>query len=206
MHTIFTHRTMAARRPTQLDNHIAQVLERIGEVARAGRWKRAGGSDPSPLQARVLGHLHTHAGERMGVARLAQDLQVSRPTISDCVKALVDRGLLRRSADPLDARSHSLSLSGKGRRVLLANTASAGLDHSIATMGEADKEALLQGLMTVLQQLFVDGSVAAQRMCWTCAHYQGDRRNVNRCALLEIMLATKDLRTDCSEHVLAVAR
>ncbi|MBK7942762.1 MAG: winged helix-turn-helix transcriptional regulator [Flavobacteriales bacterium] len=141
----------------------------------------------------------------MGVARLAQDLQVSRPTMSACVKTLVDRGLLKRSAETHDARSHSLILSAQGRKVHLAISASAGLDRSIAVMREPEREALLLGLMTVLQQLLTDGSVDVQRMCWTCSHYRGDRRNTHRCALMEISLATKDLRTDCPEHELVVA-
>ncbi|MBS1583244.1 MAG: winged helix-turn-helix transcriptional regulator [Bacteroidetes bacterium] len=193
---------MASGTSGPLDRHIAAILERIGEVARADRWRQAAGTETTPLQARVLAFIGGHPHEGIGVARLAQELQVSRPTVSDCVKVLVEKGLLKRIADPRDARSHALVLSPKGRRHQAA-IAPDPLDRSITGLGTADKEALLLHLMQVLRNLFTQGTIDVQRMCWTCAHYRGDRKGEHRCALLGIVMKPKDLRTDCPEHQLA---
>ena len=99
----------------ELDAHLAQVLERIGEVARALRWKQAVEEGLSPLQIRIMGFLADHADESIGVARLAEELLVSKPTISDSVKLLADRKFLIRKPDKSDARSHALQLTGAGR-------------------------------------------------------------------------------------------
>lgn len=185
---------------TALDAHVAQVLERIGEIARSLRWKQAVDSGLSPLQIRILEFLADHRSERTGVARLADELQMSRPTISDSVKLLDERGLLVRKVDRTDGRSHALVLTAAGRKNAASSTP---LNDAMARMDKATKEALLLGLMGVLESLFRSEEVQVQRMCFTCAHYAGDRRTKHRCLLLEKSLKVAELRTDCGEHELS---
>ncbi|MBK8613847.1 MAG: MarR family transcriptional regulator [Flavobacteriales bacterium] len=180
-----------------LDAHLAQLLERIGEVARALRWQQATDAGLSPLQIRILGFVAEHAGEAVGVARLADEFQVSRPTVSDSVALLVERSLLLRKPDPHDGRSHALRLSAEGRRVLPTG---GPFTESLATLPLHERESLLLGLMRLLEALLSRGDVQVQRMCWTCAHYNGDRRGRHRCLLLRKDLAVAELRTDCPEH------
>lgn len=106
----------------ELDTHVAQVLERIGEITRSLRWKQAVGSGLSPLQIRILGFLNDHKGAVIGVARPAEELQVSKPTISDSVKLLAERKLLMRKADKSDGRSHALVMTAGGMKYSSAAT------------------------------------------------------------------------------------
>ncbi len=180
-----------------MDHNLALMLERIGEVARALRWREAVGADLNPLQLRILGFILAHPDEPVGVARLASELQVSRPTVSDSVATLVEKGLLRRKADPYDGRSHHLRPSAKARR--LGQPASP-LDGSMAGLSPQTKEAMTLGLMRVLHALANEGKLQVQRMCWTCAHYRGDRDGKHHCLLLGRDLEVADLRMDCPEH------
>jgi len=193
-----------ARKPHSddpLNAHLARLLARIGEVSRAMRWEEATGSGLSPLQLRILGFVADHAGQSVGVARLAEELQVTRPTVSDSVKLLVDRALLVRKADLYDGRSHTLSLTAAGRKHLpMAEPFAAAL----AALPVRERETLLLALMRLLEALLSSGDVKVQRMCWTCAHYRGDRQGKHHCQLLQQDLALAELRTDCAEHGLAV--
>lgn len=197
---------MANEDTNALDQHLAKVLERIGEVARADQWKQVATSSLSPLQLRIMGFLADHTQERIGVARLALELQVSRPTISNCARVLVERGLLKRTDNALDGRSHSMGLTGQGRKAIGANSDGTALERAISALRKADKEVLLLGSMNVLQALVRNGAVDVQRMCWTCVHYEGDRSTTHRCTLLGIVLKPADLRTDCPEHQLKERR
>lgn len=181
-----------------LDAHLARLLERIGEVARSLRWQQGTGAGLSPLQIRILGFVSEHGDEPVGVARLAQELQVTRPTVSDSVALLVERGLLLRKPHPHDGRSHVLRLTPTGRRWLPASGPFAG---ALATLPLPEREALLLALMRLLGSLLHSGDVRVQRMCWTCAHYRGDRQVSHHCALMRKDLAIVELRTDCPEHV-----
>ncbi|MBK9514781.1 MAG: hypothetical protein IPO05_14405 [Flavobacteriales bacterium] len=70
---------------------------------------------------------------------------------------------------------------------------------SLATLPLHERESLLLGLMRLLEALLSRGDVQVQRMCWTCAHYNGDRRGRHRsCCYGRIAVA--ELRTDCPEH------
>lgn len=190
---------MAKKPPIEgpLNAHLARLLERIGEVARALRWQQATGAGLSPLQIRILGFVCDHPGEPVGVARLADELQVTRPTVSDSVALLVERGLLLRKPDPNDGRSHTLRLTSAGRRWLPAG---GPFTEALATLPLHERETLLLALMRLLASLLETGDVQVQRMCWTCTHYRGDRKDRHHCQLLGTDLAVAELRTDCSEH------
>jgi DNA-binding MarR family transcriptional regulator len=183
-----------------LDRHLAAVLERIGELARAERWREAGELELTPLQSRIMGFVAHHDEGSVGVARVATELQLSRPTISDSVTLLVSKGLLLRRPDPRDGRRHFLKLSAKARRTWQEGSP---LDGAVSALNERSKEGLLMGLMQVLHRLSAEGTVHVQRMCWTCLHYKGDRDREHHCLLLRKAMAVRDLRTDCSEHQLA---
>lgn len=183
-----------------LNAHLARLLERIGEISRALRWQQATGAGLSPLQVRILGFIVEHPGESIGVARLAEELQVTRPTISDSVALLVDRGLILRKPDPYDGRSHSLRVSAAGRRWLPDG---GPFTEALAALPLCERETLLLALMRLLESLLSSGDVQVQRMCWSCAHYRGDRKGKHHCALLEMDLSVAELRTDCPEHQVA---
>ena len=190
---------MAKKPPIEdpLNAHLARLLERIGEVSRAMRWEEAAGSGLSPLQLRILGFVAYHTGQSVGVARLAEELQVTRPTVSDSVALLVERGLLLRKPDPHDGRSHALRLTATGRRWLPAG---GPFTEALTTLPLHERETLLLALMRLLASLLESGDVQVQRMCWTCAHYRGDRNTSHHCMLLRTDLSVAELRTDCPEH------
>ena len=71
---------------------------------------------------------------------------------------------------------------------------------SLATLPLHERESLLLGLMRLLEALLSRGDVQVQRMCWTCAHYDGDRKEHHRCLLLKKTLKVRELRTDCAEY------
>lgn len=180
---------------TSVDEHLALVLERLGEVARAMRWQQASEAGLSALQLRILGFIAAHP--EVGVARLADELQIGRPTVSESVKALVEQGLVERRPDPNDGRGHVLRLKPAGRRP--ARNA-APLTDAMGGLSDARKKALLLASMQLLEGLVSSGDVQVQRMCWTCKHYKGDRDKRHHCLLLRKDLAVQELRTDCSEH------
>lgn len=180
-----------------MDEHLAQILERLGEVARALRWKQATDAGLSALQLRILGFIAAHPDRSIGVAALAEELELSRPTVSESVKALVDQGYLERKPDKMDQRSHALRLRANGRKLAQGT---APLSEAMAHLSQARKNELLLASMHLLQALVQNGDVQVQRMCWTCQHYSGDRDKQHHCALLKKELVVPELRTDCPEH------
>lgn len=185
---------------TPTDAHIAKVLERIGEVALALRRGKGMAQELSALQLRVLGFVADRGMEPVGVALLADALQISRPTASDSVRVLVERGFLLRRPDPADGRSHALRLTTTGRKAA-THAMAAPLQDALESLPQADKEGTLIALMCVLEALVHSGDLRVQRLCFTCKHYQGDKRSKHRCLLMRADLSVAELRTDCPDHV-----
>jgi len=64
----------------------------------------------------LLNHL-ARLGGKWSPARLASAFQVTRAAITNTMKRLESRGLIRIETDPGDGRGKLVSLTGKGRRV-----------------------------------------------------------------------------------------
>ena len=82
------------------------------------------------------------------VSALAEASQTSRSAVSKAVEALVRRGLVTRSQDPLDRRNLPLALTDEGRRVmeLIYNDAETWLSARFACLTAEETQSLLLGM------------------------------------------------------------
>lgn len=64
----------------------------------------------------ALGTIERHGPMTLG--QFARHEQIQKPTATRTIGAMVDRGLVQRTPDPLDGRVGWLQLSADGRRVL----------------------------------------------------------------------------------------
>lgn len=69
---------------------------------------------------RALTSLHVGPPPRGRSTALACELNVTAPTVSDAIGALIRKGMIERGRDPNDARSHQLVLTAAGRKVAAA--------------------------------------------------------------------------------------
>lgn len=85
---------------------------------------------------------------------LARAEQVKPPSMSRLVAGLEADGLVRRTADPADARVVLLAATAKGRRLLVQGRRRrvAALAEAVAALG-AEERARLQAALDVLEQL-----------------------------------------------------
>jgi DNA-binding MarR family transcriptional regulator len=86
-------------------------------VARTARTlRREAGEGISPTLMCALATIERHGPMTLG--DLAGHEHVSKPTVTRTVGALIDRGLIDRTADDQDGRVGWLALSKEGRRLL----------------------------------------------------------------------------------------
>src|SRR5690349_11777328 len=85
---------------------IAQGLHKLGLALKHETWLAAAEDGVSPTQGQILAALATSDSTRP--SQLAERLGVSLPTVSDAVRALVDKGLVEKTRDPDDARAQRL--------------------------------------------------------------------------------------------------
>jgi DNA-binding MarR family transcriptional regulator len=179
-----------------VDSKIVAAQERIAQAFRVLQWRAAKEHGLSPLQLQLLVFLRHHDRPGSRVGRLAEGMDVTKPTVSDALAALESKGLVAKSASNRDGRGVFVSLTRKGRA--LTRRLEGWADESrelLSQFSYRDRLAVGRFLMSWIEALQNAGIVTVARMCITCRFYQDER-----CLLLEKPLPPEALRLDCPEH------
>jgi DNA-binding MarR family transcriptional regulator len=187
----------------KIESKIVVALERISEAFRVLLWKESKENALSPIQIQIIIFLLFHNEEQCKVSFLAQEFNMTKATISDSVKLLLQKGLIKKFGDLIDTRSYIIGLTREGKQVAeqSANFAFA-IENPLGSLTDDQKKAILSGLLKLIYELNKAGIITTQRMCFTCLHYQNNKGE-HYCKLLQSKLEAENLRVDCPEHELA---
>ena len=189
-----------------LGQRISTGLNKIGMALRNQAWRGAGERGLSPTQGQILTLLRARAPQRPSA--LAEALGVSLATVSDSVKALVEKGFVLKQRDADDARATGLVLTAPGRQE--AENASSWPDFlatSVEVLSLHEQEVFFTGLVKMIRTLQERGQIPVARMCVTCKYFQPNRHaksaQPHHCGLVDAAFGTPQLRLDCAEHEVA---
>lgn len=186
---------------TSLDARLLLSLQRLSDMLKAMQWEQARMLGITPLQLQILLFTGYHTAEVNKVAYIATELQLSRPTVSDAAAALVSKGFLRMEEDMRDRRSYSFLLTDAGREVLTqAEQYISELDTILQKRPLQEKSSLYQSVYTIIAGLYDQEKGGMQRMCYSCAHYEGNKKRQHYCRLFKKKLLSAELQIDCMEH------
>jgi DNA-binding MarR family transcriptional regulator len=105
-----------------------------------------------PTQGRILAFLRSRSRSQITLSALTEVTALSSATISEAVRALEERGLVRKARSRDDARVVYLSLSPAGRRK--AEQAATGNNHlnaAIRRLTQREQELILHALKKIQQ-------------------------------------------------------
>jgi DNA-binding MarR family transcriptional regulator len=184
----------------ELESKIVVALERISEAFRVLLWNESKEFGLSPIQIQILIFINFHEEKLCKVSYLAEEFSLTKATISDSIKVLLQKSLIEKIVDEQDTRSYSIRLTQEGKTTsqklsLFANT----LKKPLNTLSEAQKKDLWNSLVVMIQSLQQANIISLQRMCLNCQNYQKED-NKHFCKLLGQELTQEALRIDCSEH------
>jgi len=136
-------------------------LNQLGEdlvttSARIVRWVKTDGLTLSLASARILARLFDNGPSR--ISDLATQERSSQPTITNHVKRLEAAELVKRSADPTDARAWMIELTELGHAELAQMRASLGanVQPHLAKLNQRDLKALRQGIEVMRRLMTAD--------------------------------------------------
>lgn len=179
---------------------IATGLHKIGLAMKHQAWQQANEEGLSATQGQILAAL---VGSPETSSELARRLGVTLATVSDSVSALVDKGLVTRSA-PTQGRARLLVPTARGRAVgARAKAWPEFLADAVRALDPAEQEVFLTGIVKMIRSLQEQGLVPVSGMCVTCTHFRPHVRPgpaPHHCAFVDAPLAAGDLRLDCGEH------
>lgn len=182
-----------------LNSKIIAGLNRVSEVFKVLLWEQAKELKLSPIQIQILNFIAHHKQELSKVSYLAKEFNVTKPTISDAIRVLVNKSLLIKDFSAPDSRSYTLLLSSKGKKVVGQTAIFADpIRQQLDKIEDGDLESLYTTLSKLIYQLNRSGVLSVQRTCFGCKFYAKDGEN-HYCNLLEKPLANTDIRLDCSD-------
>lgn len=190
-------------RSESLPARIALTLIESGNALQASKTSTARSHGLPTLQASLLIHLRTFNGTGGTVSTLAEALQLTPPTISDSMKALVRKGYLSRQRSSDDGRVAYFRLTRKGARTADQMIGWADpVEFSIADMNESQQRTFLGFLTRLLREYVEKGFSPAEAMCASCSFFEVVSWEKNRyhCCRRDIPLNPTNLETDCPGH------
>lgn len=184
-----------------LDARLLLSLQRLSDMLKAMQWEQARLLGITPLQLQILIFVGYHRPEVNKAAIIATELQVSRPTISDAVGSLVTKNLLEMSEDKRDRRSNHLVLTETGTQVMeQAGDYMGQLEDVLDKRPALEKSNLYQSVYSIITGLITPEKGGVQRMCYNCAHYNGNKKRQHECLFLNKPLLSSELQLDCPVH------
>jgi DNA-binding MarR family transcriptional regulator len=97
-----------------IESKIVASLERISQAFRVLLWKESKEFSLTPIQVQVLIFLHNHSSEKRKITYLADEFNMSKATISDTIKTLEQKKLIKKIYEQIDTRSYIIDLTEKG--------------------------------------------------------------------------------------------
>ena len=191
-----------------LDARLVVGIERLGQALRGLLRDAARQHGMSPIQLQLLVQIGQRNDGESRVGALAERFDITAPTVSDAVAALVDKGLVRRSPSQHDGRMVRLTPTEEGARVArLTETWADPLLRLLEPVPRSAKRAAFDVVSLLIAELHEAGVIGLARMCRTCRHFRSQTtvETPYWCDLLKLPLRSEDLRLDCPEHEEAAA-
>ena len=185
-----------------LNSKIVVGLERISEAFRVLLWQHAKILGLSPIQIQILIFVHYHGDELCNVSHLAQEFNMTKPTVSDAIKVLTQKELISKVQSPEDKRAYHVVLTKEGLGIVKETEGFAQpVANGLAKQPLKDKEQLFASISSLIHQLNQQDIISVQRMCYSCAHY-AQKNGKHHCHLIGKSLKAGDIRLDCPEHLM----
>ena len=102
---------------SNIESKIVVSLERLSQAFRVLLWNESKAFSLSPIQIQVMIFLYTHSPEKRKVSYLAEEFNMTKSTISDTIKTLEQKLLIKKEFEQEDTRSYIIHLSKKGKQL-----------------------------------------------------------------------------------------
>ncbi|MFN6194537.1 MAG: MarR family winged helix-turn-helix transcriptional regulator [Planctomycetota bacterium] len=191
-----------------LHHRIADAIERLATLARAGEQQAASDQSLSPLQGRILAQLARRGALRVG--DIGKHLMLTQGTVSAAISTLASKALVQKRRDPSEQRAVLVELTRPGQRAATApeHGRTEPIAAAVAMLSGVESGLLLASLLKLIGTLEQEGRIAATRMCLGCRHFVpggGRGQKPHFCRLLDRAIGNAELRVDCPEHAPADA-
>ena len=182
---------------------ITQGLAKISLAMRHNAWQQAGPRGLNPTQSQILVLLQQHP--MIGVGEVARQLAVTSASVSDSVRALVEKKLVKKTTSKKDTRAVTLSLTASGKaEAARNNTWPDLLSVAVDSMSDSERQIFVRSLVKMVRTLQESGKIPVSRMCVSCRFFKPDTYVAealpHHCDFVNAPFGDAQLRFDCPDH------
>lgn len=183
---------------------IASLIERLGNLLRAG--ERSSGGGLLPVHVQMLSYLSVCNRYSDTPAAVTEFVGATKGTTSQSIGVLERKGYLRKRPDDEDGRVIHLSLTAKGKRFVESSLPPPEFGASIDDMKPAERESLSRLLNALLVSLQRRNEGRMFGVCRTCRYFRKDGLpGSHQCGLTLEPLTDDESMKICREHELPAA-
>ncbi|MFQ6071040.1 MAG: MarR family winged helix-turn-helix transcriptional regulator [Candidatus Aminicenantales bacterium] len=188
------------------DEKIIFLFVKISQLMNVFLWDAAKNKNLSPLQLKILLHLKESSEGFRKVSLMASEFSLTRATVSDAVRALIEKGFVRKKKDKEDGRSFILGLTESGKRLLERDLLSwnSTLKEEIGEFSAEDKEKVFLFLAELLMKFQEEGIIENLRMCFSCQYFTRnafpESEKPHLCRLTGRKLADFEMNVRCESN------
>lgn len=187
-----------------MPQQIIHGLNKIAIVLRQEAWAMSSAEGLTPTQVQILSLLYARGEEGMGVKEVAAHLAVTPATASDAVRALDDKGYVRKKPSATDRRAVVLQLSSRGRKLARRTAQWPDFLLAAASVLDSGEQAVLHvALVKMVRSLQEQGRIPLARMCSNCTYFHPNEYphsgRPHFCGYIEAPIGAVDLRLDCAD-------
>lgn len=182
-----------------IENKIVAGLDRISQVFKILLWEKSKSYNLTPIQIQLLLFINYHDIDKSTVSYLANEFNVSKPTISDTIKTLLQKQIIKKIIDPKDTRSYKIELSDIGKKLIIETENFVNpLLKIIEELDNDNRLVFWECILKIIQELNKLNIITVQRTCINCSHFS-EENSKPFCKLLKQSLESEDIRIDCPE-------
>ena len=171
---------------------IRDLIERLSRVASAEEWNE----DINPSQWAALVYLSNANKFSRSPSQVAEYMSATRGTVSQTLKALARKGLIKETPSENDKRSISYSVSHKAAKIIQNRKQ---MDETFASLDKADLVKLANGLEALTRSVLKQRGMREFGVCKNCTYHE-KTENGGYCNLLNVKLNKSEIEQICHEY------
>ena len=182
------------------DNREAHdLIERLCNLVRADVRAVCNEQGMRPVQLEALRFLTQCNRYSDTPQAVAEFLGLTKGTVSQTLKVLEKKGLLRKQSDTRDKRLVHLKLTARGRRLVERAVPAEALTQGIENLSSSESQVTVDSLRTLLRSVQQANDLKTFAPCNTCRFNQKRERGYF-CELTQEPLEAQDIVLLCREH------
>ncbi|WP_428095685.1 MarR family winged helix-turn-helix transcriptional regulator [Candidatus Thioglobus sp.] len=181
-------------------NNIYDYVERLNNLLRADSRQAIAAHGLQPVQLEVLHYLSTCNHYSDTPMAVTEYLGQTKGTVSQTIKVLEKKGLIRKYSDKNDKRIYHLKVSATGKNLLIKTIPTAMFANACEVLPDKKKLEILDSLKQLLTTVLQINNIKTFGVCHTCRYNGKTKDDGYFCNLVQQPLTVNDVDLICREH------